>query len=79
MRKLFAAAVTALLSCAPIYAQAPGTGAYPFASFDNRGFDSVNLGNLNTQFSIPIVSKAGRGLPFTYAIQNGRSDLERGS
>jgi hypothetical protein len=51
-------------------AQAPGTGAYAYASFDNRGFDSVNLGNLNTRFTISIVNRAGRGLPFDYVIQN---------
>ena len=70
MRKLLAAVATALLSCAVISAQTVGTGAYPFASFDTRGFDSVNIGNLNTRFNIPIVSKPGRGLPFNYSIQN---------
>lgn len=28
----------------------------------------MNLGNLNVHFSIPIVSKAGRGMPFTYLL-----------
>jgi len=37
------------------------TGVYNFASFDNKGFDSINLGNLNVHFSLPIYSKAGRG------------------
>lgn len=50
-------------------AQAPGTGNYPFASFDTPGFDSVNLGNLDVRFSIPIVSRPGRGVPFQYALQ----------
>jgi RHS repeat-associated protein len=70
-RKLATAAAlaTVLISCA-VSAQTVGTGAYPFASFDTPGFDSVNLGNLNTRFSIPIVQKAGRGsLPFSYALQ----------
>jgi RHS repeat-associated protein len=49
-------------------AQMPGTGAYPFSSIDNRGFDSVNIGNLNTHFQIPIVSRQGRGLPFNYSL-----------
>jgi len=63
--------IFAVLFCllAPALAQNTGTGAYPFASFDNRGFDSVNLGNFNVRFSIPIVSRTGRGLPFNYAIQ----------
>jgi RHS repeat-associated protein len=49
-------------------AQNPGTGLYPFGSFDSRGFDSVNIGNLNTHFEIPIVNKQGRGLSFNYSL-----------
>jgi RHS repeat-associated protein len=49
-------------------AQSLGTGLYNFGSFDSRGFDSINIGNLNTHFEIPIVSKQGRGLPFNYAF-----------
>jgi len=63
-----AALATVLISCA-VSAQTVGTGVYPFASFDSPGFDSINLGNLNTRFSIPIVQKTGRGLPFNYALQ----------
>src|SRR6185437_2582666 len=51
-----------------LLAQYPGTGIYAFGSYDNKGFDSVNLGNLNTHFQIPIVSKQGRGLDFTYVL-----------
>ncbi len=51
-----------------LVAQYPGTGLYAFGSYDNKGFDSINLGNLNTHFSIPIVSKPGRGLNFTYTL-----------
>jgi RHS repeat-associated protein len=71
MRNKLAVAValaTVSFSCT-LAAQVLGTGAYPFASFDNRVFDSINLGNLNTRFSIPITQKAGRGLPFSYVIQ----------
>ena len=49
-------------------AQNLGTGLYAFGSFDSRGFDSVNIGNLNTHFEIPIVAKQGRGLPFDYSL-----------
>lgn len=69
MRKVLLTAQAAMLSCASMLAQAPGTGPYPFASFDNRGFDSINLGNNNIRFTIPIVSTPGRGLGFNYAIQ----------
>jgi hypothetical protein len=49
-------------------AQNLGTGLYAFGSFDSRGFDSINIGNLNTHFEIPIVNKQGRGLPFSYSL-----------
>ena len=57
-----------VISAAKLSAQAPGTGLYNFGSFDNRGFDSVNIGNLNVHFEIPIVNKTGRGVPFKYTI-----------
>jgi len=44
------------------------TGTPPLGSFGGGPFDTVNLGNLNVHFSIPIVNKAGRGMPFTYAL-----------
>lgn len=33
-----------------VSAQNVGTGLYAFGSFDSRGFDSINIGNLNTHF-----------------------------
>jgi YD repeat-containing protein len=42
------------------------TGTPPFTSLGGGPFDSVNLGNLNVHFAVPIVHKAGRGMPFTY-------------
>jgi len=44
------------------------TGAQLFGSFGGGPFDRVNLGNLNVHFSIPVVHKAGRGMPFTYDL-----------
>jgi hypothetical protein len=44
------------------------TGTPPFGSFGGGPFDTVNLGNLNVHFSIPILNKAGRGMPFNYAL-----------
>lgn len=66
-RLLFAASLVAF--SLPVSAQNMGTGAYPHATFDSPGFDSINTGNLNTRFSIPIISRSGRGLPFNYALQ----------
>ena len=44
------------------------TGTPAFASLGGGPFDTINLGNLNVYFSIPIVNKAGRGLPFIYNL-----------
>jgi RHS repeat-associated protein len=66
-RALYALAIS-LLFCHFLSAQNLGTGLYKFGSFDSRGFDSINLGNLNTHFEIPIINKQGRGLNFSYAI-----------
>jgi len=44
------------------------TGAPPFGSFGGGPFDTVNLGNLNVHFSVPILYKAGRGMPFSYTL-----------
>src|SRR5882762_924871 len=59
-----------LLLASGIFAsgQQDATGLYPFGSFDSKGFDSINVGNLNTHFAIPIVSKPGRGLDFNYSL-----------
>ena len=44
------------------------TGFPPYGSFSPGTFDTVNNANLNVHFTIPIISKAGRGLPFSYAL-----------
>src|SRR5438270_10461400 len=44
------------------------TGLPPFGSLGGGPFDTVNLGNLNVHFSIPVLHKAGRGIPFTYDL-----------
>lgn len=43
------------------------TGTPPFGSFSGSP-DVVNLGNLNAHLNVPILSKAGRGMPFTYNL-----------
>lgn len=52
----------------PASAQNPTTGLPPFGSFQSAGFDTVNLQNLNSNFSIPIVSVPGRGTDFSFSI-----------
>ncbi len=44
------------------------TGTYNYGTFDNKGFDTINVGNLNVHFAIPVLNKAGRGVPFTYDL-----------
>ena len=44
------------------------TGTPPFGTFGGGPFDTVNLANLNVHFAIPVVNKAGRGIPFTYTL-----------
>ena len=58
---------TSTVTCAGL-SQVVGTGTYPFSSFDNKGYDAVNVGNLNVHFAIPVVSKAGRGTGFNYSL-----------
>jgi hypothetical protein len=67
LRKL-STAVLILVLCGVARAQTVATGLHSFGSFDNPGFDFVDRGSLNVHFAIPIVSKAGRGLPFSYAL-----------
>src|SRR5208337_212158 len=43
------------------------TGVPPFGSFSG-GPDIVNNANLNVHIQIPVVNKAGRGIPFSYTI-----------
>lgn len=56
-------ALTSLVS----HSQAVATGAQPYGSFDG-GPDIINLGNLNVHYAIPIYSKPGRGIPFSYTL-----------
>lgn len=44
------------------------TGTPPFSSLGGGPFDTVNLGNLNVHFSIPVLHKAGRGVSFVYDL-----------
>ncbi len=68
MKPIFAGCLQALiLVSVAATAQVP-TGTPPFGSFGGGPFDVVNLGNLNAHFAIPVVQKAGRGIPFTYAL-----------
>ena len=58
---VFVACLVLLGSLAATAQNAPATGLYTFGSFDSPGFDTINRGNLNAHFTIPIISKQGRG------------------
>jgi RHS repeat-associated protein len=44
------------------------TGTTAFGSFGGGPFDTVNLGNLNVHFAVPILNKSGRGTSFSYNL-----------
>src|SRR4051812_11706780 len=71
--------VTVLLFCGAAWGQCtasngvtqicpPQVGEPVLRSIQRSSFDNVNLGNLNTHFEIPIVSRARRGIDFRYAL-----------
>jgi len=64
MRETILLLAVATVLPAPLFGHA-ATGLQPFGSFSSGPFDIVNNGDLNVHFEIPIVSKAGRGLPFS--------------
>ncbi len=61
-------AVVGLLPAMALAQSDPAAGFPPFSSM-NGGPDHINLGNLNIHYEFPILDKAGRGLPFHYALQ----------
>src|SRR5258708_2143954 len=44
------------------------TGPYDYGTFDNQGFDTINVANLNVHFTVPIMNKTGRGARFSYNL-----------
>lgn len=58
----------AQISFAQVKTLKVSTGTPQFSSMGGGPFDAVNLGNLNVHFSIPVLHKAGRGIPFTYDL-----------
>ena len=45
----------------------PATGTPPFGSFGG-GPDVINLANLNSHITVPVLHKPGRGMNFTYDL-----------
>ena len=65
LRLVLFAGLTAALSC--LANSQVATGTPPFSSIAGGSFESIDLGNLNIHISIPIISRAGRGLPLNYS------------
>jgi len=65
--RVLAATLVLFASTAVLTAQV-ATGAYPYSTSDTLGPDTINVGNLNVHLSIPVLNKAGRGMPFTYVL-----------
>jgi len=57
-----------LLASSLCSAQQLVTGIPPLSSVAGGGFDAVDLANLNVHFSIPIFSRPGKGIPFSYSL-----------
>ena len=64
------AALTCLFAFTSAFAGAQvSSGVYPFGAFDTLGPDTIDIGSLNTIFSLPILHKTGRaGTNFTYDL-----------
>ena len=60
--------LTFIALCPFLSGQQPATGLPPLGSFSGGGLDTVNLANLNVHFSIPIFSRPGKGIPFSYSL-----------
>ncbi len=68
MKKIAAAVCLTVLLNVFLLAQAPATGMPPFQSLDHGTLDTVNLGNLNFHFAVPVLHKNGRGIPFDFDL-----------
>src|SRR5713101_9441463 len=67
-RIAIAVALGALPLASGASAQDVVTGTPPFGTFKSFGPTVLNLANLNSQISIPIFSRPGRGTGFHYAL-----------
>src|SRR6266850_2581538 len=69
MKPICALLVTMMLSTIPsaLAQQVAGNGTPAFNSFGG-GPDVINEGNLNVHYTVPVFSRAGRGLPFSHSL-----------
>ena len=72
LKDFFILCWTVLLISSPLRAQVV-TGIPPFSSVTPSTFDTVDNGNLNVVFCIPVVTKAGQGMTFQYCLAYNNS------
>jgi len=68
MKRYALSTLVGLVVLAGISGAQVASGTAIFNSYGGGPFDVVNLGNLNVHFAVPILHKAGRGLPFSYDL-----------
>ena len=70
MLKLLRTAISALVVflCVSVAKGQVATGIYNYGTFDTLGADTINVGNLNVHLNVPVLNKAGRGMPFYYYL-----------
>jgi len=68
MRNVVRVCLALLWAAATAASAQVSTGTPMFSAIGGGPFDSINLGNLNTHFAVPVLHKAGRGVPFTYDL-----------
>ncbi|HZR56765.1 MAG TPA: hypothetical protein VFA74_07820 [Terriglobales bacterium] len=67
-RRYLSALIVFFAACITHVSGQVATGMPPFASLGGGPADTINLANLNIHLTIPLVHKAGRGMPFTYDL-----------
>ncbi len=66
--RCFAFYVAIAISCSISLPAQVATGTPPFTSTAGGSFDVIDLGNLNAHFEVPVVSRPGRGMSFSYTL-----------
>src|SRR5689334_13151356 len=72
-KSFFTVCAIVILVAQSAFAQVTGGGFPPYGTFANSDFDTINVGNLNVHLTVPIFSKAGRGLPISYSMSYDNS------
>jgi hypothetical protein len=66
-QRRFASLALLLLSTAVAMGQV-ATGSYSYGTFNTKGIDTINVGNLNVHVAIPVLQKLGRKMLLSYVL-----------